>query len=101
MMNPKHSSGYYLGRLLRQTFPEQTKTVPRIILWTLVFLLDAGLVIWAAVALGLISGAIAYRTQSLIVGLILAVSLGLFSLEVWVYNRIARAIRRKKVEPQL
>ena len=95
-MNPQHSSGYHLGRLLRQTFPEQTKTVPRIILWTVVFLLDAGLVIWAAVALGLISLASAYRVQTLIVGLIVAVALGLFSLEVWVYNRIVRAVRKRK-----
>ena len=95
-MNPKHSGGYYLGRLLRQTFPEQTKTVPRIILWTLVFLLDAGLVIWAAVALDLIGLASAWRAQSLVVGLIVAVALGLFSLEVWVYNRILRAVRKRK-----
>ena len=93
--------GYYLGRLLRQMFPEQTKTIPRIIVWTIVFLADTGLVIWAVVALGLMPLATTYRLQPLVVGLILIGSLALFSLEVWVYNRIAAAIRKKKEEPLL
>ena len=91
-MNPHYNP----GKFLREWFPEQTKTIPRIILWTLVFLLDAGLVIWAAVALDLIGLASAWRAQSLVVGLIVAVALGLFSLEVWVYNRILRAVRKRK-----
>lgn len=93
--------GYYLGRLLRQMFPEQTKTIPRIIVWTLVFLIDTGLVIWAVAALDVLSWAAAYRLQSLVVGLILIAALVLFALEVWIYNRVAAAIRKKKEEPLL
>ena len=31
---------YNPGKLLKQMFPEQTKTTPRIIIWTIIFIID-------------------------------------------------------------
>ena len=96
-MNPHYNP----GKFLREWFPEQTKTIPRIILWTIVFLTDVGLVFWAALALGLPLTGLGYQLQKLVVPLLLVAALALFALEVWIYNRIAAAIRNKKEEPLL
>ena len=96
-MNP---NGYNPGRFLRELFPEQTRTIPRILLWTLLFLADTGLVFWAAIALGLPLTELSYQLRSTVILLLLAAAFLLFSLEVSVYNRIVAAIRKKK-EPLL
>jgi hypothetical protein len=39
--------------LLKSFFPEQTKTVPRIIVWSFIFLIDLILVVYGAYSLGI------------------------------------------------
>ncbi len=95
-MNP---NGYNPGRVLRELFPEQTRTIPRILLWTLLFLADTGLVFWAAIALGLPLTELSYQLRSTVILLLLAAAFLLFSLEVSVYNRIVAAVRKKKEKP--
>ena len=67
---------------LNEMFPGQFDTVPRIILWTVVFLLDTAAVFVLAFLLGLpLPGR---------VGLILylVAAFALFCLESWVYHKI-------------
>ena len=93
-MNGNHTSarGNYLGKLLRQMFPNQTKTPLQIILWALVYIVDVVLVFVAADALGIdiFTLSVNYQLMSVIVMLYLVVALGLFSIKVFLYNKIFR-----------
>ncbi len=82
------NSGPFKGIFLREWFPEQTKTIPRIILWTIIFLADTALVFWLGSLLGIDLLGISYRLTTLLIGLYLVIAFGLFSLEAFVYNKI-------------
>ena len=84
----------YTGKWLREVFPEQTKSPASIVLWTLVFLVDAFLIFWGAWKLGLDYAALPYRLTSVVVGLGLGISLALFWAETAIYNRIVAAYRK-------
>ena len=93
-MNGNHTSsrGYYLGKLLRQMFPNQTKTPLHIILWALVYILDVVLVFLAAHALGIdiLTMNVNYQLISVIAMVYMLIALGLFSIKVFLYNKIFR-----------
>ena len=85
----------YTGKWLREWFPEQTKNIPSIILWTIVYILDAVLVFWLAHALGIDLLKVPYRLQSVLAGVYLVIALGLFWVETAIYNRVATALRKR------
>ena len=67
---------------LKEMFPRQFDTIPHIILWTVVFLLDVAAVFGVAHLLGLpLPGKVGLM-------LYLVVAFALFCLESWVYNKI-------------
>ena len=67
---------------LNEMFPGQFDTVPRIILWTVIFLIDVAAVFGAAHLLGLpLPGRVGLM-------LYLVVAFALFSLESWIYHKI-------------
>ena len=69
---------------LKEMFPRQFDTIPHIILWTVVFLLDVAAVFGVAHLLGLpLPGKVGLM-------LYLVVAFALFCLESWVYNKIAQ-----------
>ena len=84
----------HTGKWLREWFPEQTKSIPSILVWTVVYILDAVLVFWAAAALGIDILALPYRLTSLMAGAYLLIALALFWVEASVYNRILANYRK-------
>ena len=67
---------------LKEMFPQQFNTVPHIIIWTIVFLLDVAAVFGVAHLLGLpLPGRVG-------VMIYLVVAFALFCLESWIYNKI-------------
>lgn len=71
---------------LKEMFPNQFNTIPRIIIWTLIFIADIVLVLWIASLLGFSIAAAASSRILLIVYLVIA--FGLFCLESFLYNLI-------------
>ena len=69
---------------LKEMFPRQFDTIPHIILWTIVFLVDVAAVFGVAHLLGLpLPGRVGLM-------LYLVVAFALFCLESWVYNKIVQ-----------
>ena len=82
-MSDYHKRYNFLGEM----FPNQFRSIPSIILWTLVFIADIVIVFAAAHLLGIplpIGGT--WGKLGLI--LYLCIAFGLFCLESFVYNRI-------------
>lgn len=86
----------HTGNWIREWFPEQTKNIPTILLWTIVYILDTVLVFWLAHALGINLLRISYRLQSVLAGLYMVIALVLFWLETRLYSRILNAIRQSR-----
>ena len=81
------------GKWLRELFPEQTKTIPRIIVWTIVYLADVAVVFWLASAVGIDILALPYRLTTVIAGVYLVIAFLLFWAEAAIYNRLLAAYR--------
>lgn len=76
------SYDYKKNFFLNEMFPGQFDTIPHIIIWTIVFLIDVALVFGAAYLLGLpLPGKVGLM-------LYLVAAFTLFCLESWVYNKI-------------
>ena len=86
----------HTGKWRREWFPEQTKNIPSILCWTVVYILDVVLVFFVANLLGIHILELPYRLTTLLTGLYLVIALAIFWLETIVYNRIAVAIRKSK-----
>jgi len=86
----------HTGKWLREWFPEQTKSIPGILCWTVVYILDVILVFWVADLLGIHILELPYRLTTLLTGLYLVIALVIFWVETVIYNRIAAAIRKSK-----
>ncbi len=79
------------SNILTSLFPEQTKTVARIIVWSVIFLADLIAVIGGAFSLGLLDHA------SKITGILLIViCIGLFWLEGKIWYGIAKLFAKKE-----
>ena len=77
--------------ILTTLFPEQTKTLPRILVWSVIFLLDLIAVIGGAFSLGLMDSA------SKITGvLLIAVCVGLFWLEGVIWGAVRKLFAKKE-----
>ena len=73
-----HKKNFFLNEM----FPGQFDTIPHIIIWTVVFLLDVAAVFGAAHLLGLLlPGRVGLM-------LYLVVAFAFFCLESWVYHKI-------------
>ena len=64
--------------ILTTLFPEQTKTLPRILLWSVIFLIDVIVVVFTAFRLGLL-----FKIHSLFLA---AALLGLFWLQGYLWG---------------
>ena len=84
----------YTGKWLREWFPEQTKSVRSICIWTVVYILDAILVFWIAAKLGIDLMQLPYRLISLIAGLYLGIALVIFWGETAIYNKLLSNYRK-------
>ena len=86
----------YTGKWLRECFPEQTKSVKSILVWSVVFLADVALVFWTAIALGLDLMRLQYQLISVVGMLLLVAALVLFWVETEIYNRILARYRKTR-----
>lgn len=80
--------GHKKNFFLNEMFPGQFDTIPHIILWTVVFLVDVATVFGAAHLLGIPLPVGTWSKVGLI--LYLAAAFALFCLESYIYNKIRR-----------
>ena len=84
----------YAGKWLREWFPEQTKSVKSILVWSVIYIADVILVFWLAAKLGIDLMQLPYRLTSVIAGLYLIFALGLFWAETAIYNKLLSNYRK-------
>ena len=85
-------AGYPMGKELRAMFPEQTKNIPTLLIWTVVYLLDAAFVFWLWFKLGFGFGG-SHDAQMVWISVLLIVALGIFRVQTRVYNKIVSLFR--------
>ena len=83
--------------ILTTLFPEQTKTLPCIIVWSIIFLLDLILVVFATVHFGWLQlGQFnSMRDMTLPGILLLAVLFGIFWLQGFIWYRIVHFFQKR------
>ena len=84
--------------ILTTLFPEQTKTVPRIIVWSIIFLVDLILGIGGAAYYGLLQFD-KFRTSNELMlagGLLVLVIAGVFWLQGFLWYKIVNFLKKRK-----
>lgn len=81
--------------ILTTLFPEQTKTLPRIIIWGIIFLLDLILVAAGAAHFGLLQF-VNFNNMTLPGILLLAVLFGIFWLQGAIWGAITKFFQKRK-----
>lgn len=77
--------------ILTSLFPEQTKTLPRIIIWSIIFLADLIAVIGGAFYFGLMDD-----FSKITAGLLFVVCVGLFWLQGVIWGAITKLFTKKE-----
>ena len=83
--------------ILTTLFPEQTKTIPRIIVWSIIFLADLILGIGGAAYLGLLQFD-RFRTTNemmLVGGLVVLIIVGIFWLQGFIWYAIVNFFKKR------
>jgi len=88
----KGETGHHIGKELQSAFPEQTRSIPALLIWTVIYLLDAAFVFWLWFKLGFGLGG-SYDAEMIWISVLLVAALGLLKVETFVYNRIASLFR--------
>ena len=78
--------------IFRSLFPEQTQTIPRIILWSIIFLLDLILGVAVAFRFGLLD-----HSGKLGAGLLLAAILGMFWLQGKIWYAVVNYFQKRNI----
>ena len=84
--------------ILTTLFPEQTKTIPRIIVWSIIFMFDLIIGIVGAVYFGLLQFG-NYRSSNemmLVAGILVGVIVGVFWLQGKIWFAIVKRIQKRK-----
>ena len=83
--------------ILTTLFPEQTKTIPRIIVWSIIFLLDLTLIVFATVHFGWLPlGQFNSMRDLTLPGiLLLAVLFGIFWLQGFLWFGIVKFFKKR------
>ena len=87
-----HKNRAYSG-FLSSLFPEQTRTIPRILAWSIVFLLDLIGILGGAFCLGLLSGEWNYKVTT---ALLLVTIVGVFWLQGKIWYGFANYLQKRK-----
>ena len=80
------------GKWIRELFPNQTKNVPTILLWAVIFILDIVLVFYLASRMGITLPGIPYKKMTFLVLLFCLIAFALFFAEAKLWD----AIRQNK-----
>ena len=86
-------AGYSMGKALRAMFPEQTKSIPALLIWTVVYLLDVAFLVWVCFRLDFRFGGGSYDAQMIWISVLLIAALGIFRVETKVYHKIVSLFR--------
>lgn len=89
----RRTTGHHIGAELRAMFPEQTRSIPVLLIWTVVYLLDAALVFWLYFRLGFSLGTGSQDSQMVMISLLLIAALALLRVETFIYNKIVSLFR--------
>jgi hypothetical protein len=84
--------------ILTTLFPEQTKTIPRIIVWSIIFMVDLIIGIVGAVYFGLLQFG-NYRSSNemmLVASILVAAIVGVFWLQGKIWFTIVKLIKKRK-----
>lgn len=82
------------SNIITSLFPEQTKTVPRIIIWSIILIADLILGAVADHCLGIELDPMLYSLErTLHIVIIFGVGIGAFLLETYIWNTIAKLLR--------
>ena len=84
--------------ILTSLFPEQTKTIPRIIVWSIIFMFDLIIGIVGAVYLGFLQFG-NYRSSNemmLVTGILVAAIVGVFWLQGKIWYAITKLFAKKE-----
>ena len=84
------------SHILTTLFPEQTKNLPRILLWGLIFLIDLTLAAFAVYRLGLLEQCRDQNGMVLACGLLFLAVVGVFWLQGWIWGALMGLFRRIK-----
>ncbi len=79
------------GKWLREMFPEQTKSIGSILIWTIVYFLDLALVFYLATKVGVPFLTLDQRSRSIMIGVLVAAAFVLWWIETAAFNRIVSA----------
>ena len=79
------------GKWLREMFPEQTKSIGSILIWTIVYFLDLALVFYLATKVGVSLLTLDQRSRSIMIGVLVATAFVLWWIETAAFNRIVSA----------
>lgn len=85
------------AHILTTLFPEQTKTLPRIIIWSIVFLADLTIGIFGAYSLGMFQFEnYSNQSQSALASLLLILGIiGVFWLQGYLWGAVTKLFRGK------
>jgi len=89
----RRTTGHHIGAELQAMFPEQTRSIPVLLIWTVVYLLDAALVFWLYFKLGFSLGTGSQDSQMVLISLLLIAALALLRVETFIYNKIVSLFR--------
>ena len=84
--------------ILTTLFPEQTKTLPRILVWSVIFLIDLTLMVFGAYYLGLVSFGGYRDSDQMLLGTLplLAAPVFLFWLQGWLWGLVCRLWKKRR-----
>ena len=84
--------------ILTTLFPEQTKTLPRILVWSVIFLLDLTLCLFGALHFGLLQLDSYRNTNQMALGTLplLAAVVGIFWLQGVIWGWITKFFKKRK-----
>lgn len=78
------------NHILTTLFPEQTKTLPRILIWGLIFLIDLCVITFGAFHLGLLNEDT--MSSGWLRWLMLPAIIGVFWLQGWIWGAVTRLV---------
>ena len=78
------------GKWIRELFPDQTKNIPTILLWAVIFLLDLLLVFSLSSLLGITLLGMPYKKMAFLVLLYCLIAFALFFAEAKLWDKIKK-----------
>ena len=82
------------GKWIRELFPNQTKNVPSILVWSMIFIVDLASVLWLTDFVGITMLQMQPQIRTFVILLCAIAAFALFFLEAKVWDRICSKIKK-------